>query len=116
MLFIQYPKCTTCKRAKQFLVDHRLIYEERNIKENHPTYGELKEWIKKSNLPINKWFNTSGILYREMNLKEKLSNMTDDEKIQLLASNGMLVKRPIIITNRQILIGFKENEWEDLKL
>lgn len=114
MLFIEYPKCTTCKRAKQFLDNHKLIYEERNIKENNPTYKELKEWIEKSSLPITKWFNTSGILYREMNLKERLQNMSDEDKIHLLASNGMLVKRPIIVNEKQILLGFKEKEWKSI--
>lgn len=113
MLLVEYPKCSTCKRAKQFLDNNHFTYKERNIKENNPTYEELKEWIQKSKLPIAKWFNTSGILYRELNLKDKLLNMTDDDKIKLLSTNGMLVKRPILITNDNIIIGFNELKWKE---
>ena len=111
MLFIEYPKCTTCKRAKKFLDEHNYHYIDRNIKESNPTEKELVNWIEKSGLPINKWFNTSGTLYRQMNLKDKLKGMSEKEQIQLLASDGMLVKRPILITDKQIFIGFKEIDW-----
>ena len=111
MEFINYSKCSTCKRAKQFLDDNNIKYIDRQIKENNPTYDEMDSWIKKFNIQIKSLFNTSGILYREMNLKNKLLNMNDEEMIKVLSSDGMLVKRPILITNNGILIGFKENEW-----
>lgn len=115
MLFIEYPKCTTCKRAKEFLDAHQYHYVDRNIKENNPTYTELATWIEKSGIPINKWFNTSGILYREMNLKDKLKTMETEEQIKLLASNGMLIKRPILITDAKVLVGFRVNDWEHVQ-
>lgn len=111
MEFINYSKCSTCKKAKQFLDDNNIKYIDRQIKENNPTYDEIDSWIKKFNIQIKSLFNTSGILYREMNLKNKLLNMNDEEMIKVLSSDGMLVKRPILITNNGILIGFKENEW-----
>lgn len=114
MLFIEYPKCTTCKRAKQFLDDRNINYIDRNIKEHHPTEQELKNWIQMSKMPITKWFNTSGILYRELNLKDKLLDMTDDDKIKLLATNGMLVKRPILVMDDDVIIGFNELKWEQI--
>lgn len=114
-LFIEYPKCSTCKKAKKFLKDNNLDFETRNIVTETPTEQELTEWIKQSGLPINKFFNTSGLLYRSMNLKEELKNCTDEEKIRLLCSNGMLIKRPILIKGDKILIGFKEEEWNKLK-
>lgn len=114
MLLVEYPKCSTCKRAKQFLDNNHFTYKERNIKEDNPTYEELKEWIQKSKLPIAKWFNTSGILYRELNLKDKLLNMTDDDKIKLLSTNGMLVKRPILVMDDDVIIGFNELKWEQI--
>ncbi len=110
-LFIEYPKCTTCKKAKKFLEDNNVAFEDRHIVENNPTEDELKEWIAKSGLPIKKFFNTSGLKYKELGLKDKLADMSDDEKIELLASDGMLVKRPLIVEDNRILVGFKEKEW-----
>ena len=112
-LFIEYPKCSTCQKAKKWLEDNKIEFEDRHIVENNPTKEELKEWITKSGKEIKKWFNTSGLKYKELNLKEKLPNMTDEEKIKILASNGMLVKRPIVISDKGILIGFKEEEWKE---
>ena len=112
MLFIEYPKCTTCKKAKKHLETLGVEFEDRHIVEDNPTADELKEWIVKSGYPVKKFFNTSGMKYRDMGLKDKLADMTDDEKIELLASDGMLVKRPLLITDDRILVGFKEKEWE----
>lgn len=114
MKFICYPKCTTCKKAQNWLDSKGIEYSLRNIKEENPTYEELKEWYGKSGLPLKKFFNTSGMLYRSMNLKDKLDDMTDEEKLRLLAGDGMLVKRPIIVTDDKVLVGFKEPEWEKL--
>ena len=111
MLFIHYPKCTTCQKAKKWLDGHNITYTERHIVENNPTYEELKEWYEKSGQPLKKFFNTSGMLYREMQLKDKLASMSEEEQLKLLASNGMLVKRPLIVTDDKVLIGFKEAEW-----
>lgn len=113
MLFICYPKCSTCQKAKKWLDEHELEYTERHIAENNPTYDELKEWYSKSGLPIKKFFNTSGILYKEMKLKDKLPDMTEEEQLKLLATNGMLVKRPLIVKGDTVLVGFKEAEWND---
>lgn len=113
MLFIQYPKCTTCKKAKKWLDDNGISYDERHIKDDNPSYDELKEWSEKSQLPLKKFFNTSGQLYRSMELKNKLPEMTDEEKLRLLATDGMLVKRPLIIDGDTVLTGFKESEWQD---
>ena len=113
MIFIEYPKCSTCKKAKNWLDDHNIKYEDRHIIDNNPTFDELKEWYHKSNLDIKRFFNTSGMLYKEMNLKDKLPNMNEDEMLEILSTNGMLVKRPLIISNDVILTGFKEKEWED---
>lgn len=115
MLFVNYPKCTTCKKAKAFLDNMGVSYQNRNIKEQNPTEEELTKWIKSSGLDVRRFFNTSGILYRSLGLKDKLDNMDDKEKIKLLASDGMLVKRPILIDGDKVLIGFKEKEWESLK-
>ena len=112
MIFICYPKCTTCQKAKAYLDSGGIDYEQRNIKENNPSYDELKSWLTISGLPIKKFFNTSGLLYKSMNLKEKLPTMSDDECLKLLATDGMLVKRPLLIGEDFVLIGFKENEWE----
>lgn len=112
MLFIEYPKCSTCQKAKAWLDSHGLKYEDRHIVENNPTYEELKEWYEKSGMPLKKFFNTSGLLYKEMQLKEKLPAMSEDEQLKLLATNGMLVKRPVIVTDKVILTGFREAEWE----
>lgn len=115
MLFVNYPKCTTCKKAKAFLDNIGVSYQDRNIKEQNPTEEELTKWIKSSGHDVRRFFNTSGILYRSLGLKDKLDNMDDKEKIKLLASDGMLVKRPILIDGDKVLIGFKEKEWESLK-
>jgi len=113
MLFIEYPKCSTCKKAKSFLDNHNKKYDDRNIVEENPTKEELQKWIKKYNLEVKKLFNTSGMKYRELNLKEKLQTMTDEEKIDILSSDGMLVKRPLLILDDKIIIGFKEKEYND---
>lgn len=116
VLFVEYPKCTTCKRAKKFLTENNIEFIDRNIAEENPSKEELKEWIAKSGLPINKFFNTSGVLYREMQLKNKVKVLPEGELLDILASNGMLVKRPIIVNNDTVLVGFKETEWiENLK-
>ena len=111
MLFICYPKCSTCKKAEDFLKKNKILYDYRDIKEKNPTEKEIKTWQKKSGLPMKKFFNTSGMLYREMGLKDKLDSMTDDEMAKLLATDGMLVKRPLLITDKTVLVGFKEKEW-----
>ncbi|MDD6207295.1 MAG: arsenate reductase family protein [Clostridiales bacterium] len=114
MLFIYYPKCSTCQKAKKWLDGHNIEYTERHIVEDNPSHDELKEWYKKSGLPLKKFFNTSGLLYKEMKLKEKLSSMSEEEQLKLLSTNGMLVKRPLIVANDQVLLGFREAEWEKL--
>lgn len=111
MFFICYPKCSTCQKAKKWLDEHNLEYVERHIVENNPSYDELKEWYGKSGMPLKKFFNTSGLLYKEMKLKDRLSSISEDEQLQLLATNGMLVKRPLIIDDDIVLVGFKEAEW-----
>ena len=108
MLFVHYPKCTTCRRAKKWLDEHQIAYEARDIKEQNPSLEELTQWYQKSGLPLKKFFNTSGILYKEMKLKEKLPDMSEEEQLALLATDGMLVKRPIVVTEDQVLVGFKE--------
>ena len=113
MIFLQYPKCTTCQKAKKWLDDHKITYEDRNIKEMNPSAEELKEWYSKSGLDIKKFFNTSGNLYKDMHLKDKLPDMQLEEKLTLLATDGMLVKRPIIVDGDLVLTGFKESEWEE---
>lgn len=113
MIFLQYPKCTTCKKAKKWLDDHKITYEDRNIKEMNPSAEELKEWYSKSGLDIKKFFNTSGNLYKDMHLKDKLPDMQLEEKLTLLATDGMLVKRPIIVDGDLVLTGFKESEWKE---
>ena len=112
MLFIQYPPCSTCQKAKQWLDEHGVAYIDRHIKMQNPTYEELKAWYAQSGLPLKKFFNTSGLLYKSMNLKERLPAMTEEEQIELLASDGMLVKRPLLITEDTVLTGFREAEWE----
>ena len=114
MLFLQYPPCSTCQKAKKWLDAQGITYTERHIKEQNPTYEELKQWHQRSGLPLKKFFNTSGLLYKSMNLKEKLLTMTEEEQLQLLASNGMLVKRPLIVTKNAVLVGFKAADWEKL--
>ena len=112
MLFVQYPKCSTCQKAKKWLDANEITYADRNIKEENPTYDEIKEWHQKSGLPLKKFFNTSGMLYREMKLKDKLPEMTEEEQYRLLATDGMLVKRPLLMGEDFVLVGFKEAEWE----
>ena len=112
MLFIEYPKCSTCQKAKKWLDTHKIEYTDRHIVENNPTYDELKEWYEKSGMPLKKFFNTSGMLYKEKQLKDKLPEMKEEEQLKLLASNGMLVKRPLIIEGNTVLTGFREAEWE----
>ena len=114
MLFIWYPKCSTCQKAKKWLNSHEIEYTERHIVEENPTYDELKEWHQKSGLPLKKFFNTSGMLYKEMKLKDKLPKMSEDEQLKLLATNGMLVKRPVVVMEDKVLVGFKEAVWEKI--
>ena len=114
MLFIQYPPCTTCQKAKKWLDARGIAYTDRHIKEQNPSYEELKAWFEKSGLPLKKFFNTSGLVYKSLNLKEKLPQMTDEEQLQLLASDGMLVKRPLVVKGNTVLTGFKEAEWEKI--
>lgn len=113
MLFIEYPKCTTCKKAKKWLDDNSIEYTDRHIKEENPTYEELKKWYEESGLPLKRFFNTSGLIYKSMGLKDKLTEMSEDEQLKLLATDGMLVKRPLVIADGAILTGFKEKEWEE---
>ncbi len=113
-LFIEYPKCSTCRKAKKFLDDHGISYEDRHIVERNPTADELGKWIAAGGLPIRKFFNTSGLLYKSMQLKERLPEMSGEEQIGLLATNGMLVKRPLLIGEDRILVGFREAEWSAL--
>lgn len=113
VLFIEYPKCTTCKRAKKFLQENNIEFIDRHIVEENPTKEELKEWLNKSGLKINKFFNSSGVLYREMKLKDKVKTLGEDELLNILSSNGMLVKRPLIINDDIVLVGFKEEEWKE---
>lgn len=114
MLFIQYPPCSTCQKAKKWLDARGIAYTDRHIKDCKPTYEELKAWYEIGGLPLKKFFNTSGLLYKSLNLKEKLPNMTEEEQLRLLASDGMLVKRPLVIKGNIVLTGFKEAEWEKL--
>ena len=113
--FICYPKCTTCQRAKKWLDDNKIEYEFRDIKLDNPTYQELTAWYKQSGLPLRKFFNTSGLLYKSLDLKNKLPAMSEDEMLKLLASDGMLVKRPLLIGKDFVLVGFKEAEWNNIK-
>lgn len=115
MLYICYPKCTTCKKAQKWLDNNNISYEIRDIKENNPTFDELSEWHRKSGLPLKRFFNTSGLLYKSMGLKDKLLSMSEKEQLELLSTDGMLVKRPIVVTDDTVLVGFKESEWEKLK-
>ena len=114
MLFIWYPKCSTCQKAKKWLDSQEIEYTERHIVEENPTYEELKEWHQKSGLSLKKFFNTSGMLYKEMKLKDKLPKMSEDEQLKLLATNGMLVKRPVLVAEDKVLVGVKEAEWEKI--
>ena len=111
MLFIEYPKCSTCKRAKKFLEDRGIAFQDRHIVEENPTEEELTKWIEMSGLPMKKFFNTSGMKYKELRLKDRLPGMSQEEQISLLASDGMLVKRPLLIDGDRVLVGFKEKDW-----
>ena len=113
MLFIEYPKCSTCKKAKKYLEEHGIEFEDRHIVEENPTKEELTEWIRISGKLVKKFFNTSGMKYRELGLKDKLPQMSEEEQIELLASDGMLVKRPLLIDGEMVLTGFKEAEWPE---
>lgn len=113
MLFLEYPPCSTCKKAKQWLDDQGISYTDRHIKENNPTYEELKSWYESSGLPLKKFFNTSGLVYKALELKDKLPTMSEEEQLHLLASDGMLVKRPLcVLDNGNVLVGFREADWE----
>ena len=114
MLFLQYPPCSTCQKAKKWLDEQGLVYEDRHIKQNNPTYEELKQWHARSGLPLKRFFNTSGLAYKALELKDKLPTLSEEEQLQLLATDGMLVKRPILITEKGITTGFKEAEWQKL--
>lgn len=114
MLFVYYPKCSTCQRAKKWLEEKQIIFEARDVKLQNPTKEELIEWHQRSGLPLKKFFNTSGMLYREMQLKDRLPEMSEEEQYDLLASDGMLVKRPIVVTDDLVLVGFREKEWEKI--
>lgn len=116
MLFICYPKCSTCKKAQKWLDGHNIPYTFRDIKEENPTYEELKEWHAKSGLPLRRFFNTSGLVYKSLQLKDKLDTMPEDEQLRLLATDGMLVKRPLIVTDDAVLTGFKEPAWQETLL
>lgn len=113
VLFVEYPKCTTCKKAKKWLTDHNVDFADRHIAEENPSVEELKEWHQRSGLPLKRFFNTSGQIYRQNNIKDRLPSMTEEEQYELLATNGMLVKRPLIIAEDYVLVGFKEKEYEE---
>lgn len=113
MLFLEYPTCSTCKKAKKWLDEHGVNYMDRHIKEENPTQDELREWYEKSGMELKKFFNTSGMKYKELGLKDRLPEMTEEDKLALLATDGMLVKRPLVIGEDFVLIGFKEKEWEE---
>lgn len=113
MLFVEYQKCSTCQRAKKFLDGHGAAYEDRNIKEDNPTAEELKSWHKRSGLPLKKFFNTSGLQYKALGLKDKLPDMSEEEQFALLATDGMLVKRPILVGDNFVLVGFREEAWSE---
>ena len=116
MLFIEYPKCSTCQKAKKWLDENGFTYESRHIVENNPNYDELKDWLVRGDMPLKRFFNTSGLLYKSMKLKDKLPDMSEEEQLKLLASDGMLVKRPVIISGDTVITGFREKEWiEKLK-
>lgn len=114
MLFVCYPKCTTCQKARRFLEERGIGFAERNIKEENPTAEELRHWREKSGLPLQRFFNTSGMLYRSLGLKDRIPSMSEEEMLSLLATDGMLVKRPILVTEDKVLVGFREKEWESL--
>lgn len=113
VLFVEYPACSTCKKAKDWLDAHNVEYEDRHIKENNPTEAELTAWVKRSGLPLKRFFNTSGLVYKALELKDKLPDMSEEEQIALLATDGMLVKRPLVIGRDFVLVGFRPLEWEE---
>ncbi len=113
-IFVCYPRCTTCKKAEKWLADHGITVTVRDIKENNPTAQELRSWHEKSGLPLKRFFNTSGQKYRELELKDKLPAMSEEEQYSLLATDGMLVKRPLLVGEDKVLVGFKEKEWQDM--
>lgn len=113
ILFVEYPKCSTCQKAKKWLVENQVEFENRHIVEDNPSKEELKAWYEKSGLPLKRFFNTSGMKYKELKLKDKLPAMTEEEQLELLASDGMLVKRPVLVGNDFVLTGFKEKEWTE---
>lgn len=113
VLFIEYPKCSTCQKAKKWLVDNQVDFEDRHIVEQNPSKEELKQWYERSGLELKRFFNTSGQIYRQMELKDKLPSMSEEKQLELLASNGMLVKRPLIVSENTVLVGFKEAEWKE---
>lgn len=113
MLFIEYPKCSTCQKAKKWLDANGVDYIDRHIKDDHPTYDELRQWYERSGLPLKRFFNTGGMLYRELKLKDRLPSMSEQEQLELLASDGMLVKRPLVVTDSRIIPGFRAAEWEE---
>ena len=113
MLFVCYPKCSTCQKAKKWLEQNKIEFEERHIKEDNPTLDELKEWHRRSGLPLKRFFNTSGLKYKELQLKDKLLTMSEEEQYALLATDGLLVKRPILVCKDHVLVGFREAEWKE---
>lgn len=113
VLFLEYPKCSTCKKAKKWLDDHQVSYTDRHILEENPTEDELREWIGRSGLPLKRFFNTSGMKYRELQLKDRLPGMSEEEQIALLATDGMLVKRPLLVLDHRVLPGFREADWSE---
>ena len=113
MLFLHYPPCSTCRKAQKWLDDHGIAYTGRHIKEENPSYEELKAWYEASGMPLKKFFNTSGLVYKNLGLKDKLPAMSEEEQLQLLSTDGMLVKRPLVVLNGTILTGFKESEWAE---
>ena len=116
MLFLEYPPCSTCKNARKWLEEHGAAFTARHIKGNNPTYEELKQWHTQSGLPLKRFFNTSGLAYKALGLKDKLTTMTEEEQLRLLATDGMLVKRPLLITEHAVLTGFRQAEWENALL
>ena len=116
MLFLEYPSCSTCKKARAWLESHGVEFTARHIKEENPNYEELKQWYTRSGLPLKKFFNTSGLLYKSLSLKDKLPTMSEEEQLQLLATDGMLVKRPLIVLEDTVLTGFREADWEEVLL
>ena len=116
MLFLEYPPCSTCQKAKKWLDENNVSYTARQIKQDNPTYEELLAWYKASGLPLKKFFNTSGLVYKNLGLKDKLPAMSQEEQLQLLASDGMLVKRPLVVLENTVLTGFRQKEWEETLL